>query len=50
MPKLQVLMVSTRPGRVGLPVAEWFIESARQHGGFEIEVVDLAEVPSGVHG
>src|ERR1039458_1334934 len=44
MPKLQIFIASTRPGRVGLPVANWFVERARQHGGFEIEVVDLAEV------
>lgn len=44
MPKLQIFIASTRPGRVGLPVAKWFVEQARQHGGFEIEVVDLAEV------
>lgn len=44
MPKLQVLIVSTRPGRVGLPVSQWFVERARQHGLFEIDVVDLAEV------
>jgi NAD(P)H-dependent FMN reductase len=44
MPKLQIFIASTRPGRVGLPVAKWFVERARQHGGFEIEVVDLAEV------
>jgi NAD(P)H-dependent FMN reductase len=44
MPKLQVLIASTRPGRVGPAVAEWFVTRAREVGGFEIEVVDLAEV------
>jgi NAD(P)H-dependent FMN reductase len=44
MPKLQIFIASTRPGRVGLPVTKWFAERARQHGGFEIEVVDLAEI------
>jgi NAD(P)H-dependent FMN reductase len=43
-PVLQVVIASTRPGRVGLPVAQWFTEAARAHGGFEVEVVDLAEV------
>lgn len=43
-PLLQVVIGSTRPGRVGLPVAEWFVGAAREHGGFEIEVIDLAEV------
>jgi NAD(P)H-dependent FMN reductase len=44
MPKLQIFIVSTRPGRVGLPVSQWFVERARQQSLFEIEVVDLAEV------
>jgi NAD(P)H-dependent FMN reductase len=41
-PKLIVVIASTRPGRVGLPVADWFAARAQAHGGFEIEVVDLA--------
>jgi NAD(P)H-dependent FMN reductase len=44
MPTLQILIASTRPGRVGLPVAQWFEGRARAHGGFDIDVVDLAEV------
>jgi NAD(P)H-dependent FMN reductase len=40
---LQIVIASTRPGRVGLPVATWFAERARAHGGFTVEVVDLAE-------
>lgn len=44
MPKLQVFIASTRPGRVGPAVAEWFVERAREYGRFEIEVVDLAEI------
>lgn len=43
-PLLQVVIGSTRPGRMGLPVAEWFAGRARAHGGFEVEVIDLAEV------
>jgi NAD(P)H-dependent FMN reductase len=43
-PVLQVIVASTRPGRVGLPVASWFAERARAHGGFDVEVLDLAEV------
>jgi NAD(P)H-dependent FMN reductase len=41
MPKLDVVVASTRPGRVGLPIAEWFVERARPHGKFDIELVDL---------
>src|SRR5436305_8905301 len=44
MPRLAVVIGSTRPGRAGLPIAEWFADLARRHGGFEVEVVDLAEV------
>lgn len=43
-PLLQIVIGSTRPGRVGGPVADWFASQARHHAGFEIEVVDLAEV------
>lgn len=39
--KLNVITVSTRPGRVGPHVAEWAVEKARAHGGFEVEAVDL---------
>lgn len=44
MPKLLIVIASTRPGRVGLPVANWFLERAREHGGFELEVADLFEL------
>jgi NAD(P)H-dependent FMN reductase len=43
-PTLQIIIASTRPGRVGLPVAEWFRDLAVRHGGFTVEVVDLAEL------
>jgi NAD(P)H-dependent FMN reductase len=42
MPRLLIIIASTRPGRIGLPVAEWFMERAREHAGFELELVDLA--------
>ena len=42
MPKLLIVIASTRPGRIGLPVAEWFYGRAVEHGGFELELVDLA--------
>lgn len=43
-PLLQVVVASTRPGRVGLPVAEWFRDRAVAHGAFDVELVDLAKV------
>ena len=30
--RLAVIIVSTRPVRVGLPVGKWFFETARAHG------------------
>jgi NAD(P)H-dependent FMN reductase len=44
VPTLRILIASTRPGRVGLPVANWFVPVAREHGGFDVEVTDLAEL------
>ena len=44
MPTLQIIVASTRPGRVGLPVADWFSARAKAHGAFEIDFVDLAEL------
>jgi NAD(P)H-dependent FMN reductase len=44
MPRLNVIIASTRPGRVGAQVADWFLPIAREHGGFEVHVVDLAEL------
>jgi NAD(P)H-dependent FMN reductase len=44
MPKLLIVIASTRPGRVGLPVGEWFVERATEHGGFELELADLAQL------
>jgi NAD(P)H-dependent FMN reductase len=44
MAKLQIIVASTRPGRVGLPVADWFAARAKAHGAFEVDFVDLAEL------
>ena len=43
-PVLQIIIASTRPGRVGPSVASWIHERAIAHGGFDVELVDLAEV------
>ena len=42
--RLMVVIASTRPGRVGLPVGEWVVGRAKAHGGFEVDLVDLAEL------
>jgi NAD(P)H-dependent FMN reductase len=44
MPILTVIVGSIRPGRAGQPIAQWFIDRARSHGGFDIDVADLAEI------
>ncbi len=44
LPKLQIIFASTRDGRVGLPVAQWFRDRAKAHAAFEVELVDLREV------
>jgi NAD(P)H-dependent FMN reductase len=41
-PVLQIIIGSTRPGRVGSAVADWIIDRARAQGDFEVEVTDLA--------
>lgn len=41
-PVLQVIIGSTRPGRVGPAIARWFFDIAAAHEGFDVELVDLA--------
>jgi NAD(P)H-dependent FMN reductase len=40
--KLNVIIASTRPNRIGPFVADWFHRFAVEHGAFESELVDLA--------
>ncbi|GAA1633411.1 NAD(P)H-dependent oxidoreductase [Kribbella alba] len=45
MAVLKIILASTRPGRVGLPVAQWMESLAVAHGVFDtVELVDLAAV------
>ena len=44
MPTLLIVIASTRPGRVGLPVGRWFESQAKAHGAFEVQVADLLEL------
>lgn len=45
MSTFEIIVASTRPGRVGLPIAQWVEAEAKEHGGFdEVVLVDLAEV------
>lgn len=41
--KLHTIICSTRPGRVGPSVAHWFHEFAVRHGGFDAQLVDIAD-------
>jgi NAD(P)H-dependent FMN reductase len=41
-PVLRIIIGSTRPGRVGPAVGEWIVQRAQEHGGFEVQLTDLA--------
>src|ERR1700759_1139247 len=43
-PVLMIIVASTRPGRVGLPVAEWFEARALGHGVFDVALADLKAI------
>lgn len=44
MPKLGVIVASVRQGRMGEPVSKWFLDRAKTHGHFEIQLLDLKEI------
>ena len=41
--KLNIIIGSTRPGRVGPVIGQWLAEAAREHGQFDVELIDLAD-------
>jgi NAD(P)H-dependent FMN reductase len=43
-PRLEVVVASTRPGRIGRTIGDWFVGRAGEHGGFDVHVSDLAEL------
>jgi NAD(P)H-dependent FMN reductase len=43
-PTLLIVIASTRPGRIGMPVREWFRDRAEADGRFAVEVADLARI------
>lgn len=43
LPRLHVIIASTRPGRNGPAIARWFRKFAQNHGGFDAHLVDLAD-------
>lgn len=42
--RLMIVIASTRPGRAGQPIGEWFRAKAEADGEFEIDYADLAEI------
>jgi NAD(P)H-dependent FMN reductase len=44
MSRLMIIIASTRPGRAGLSIGQWFEQRAARHGVFELDVVDLAQL------
>jgi|SRR6185312_759274 len=44
MYSLKIIIASTRPGRKGISVANWFIELAKKDPNFNVEVLDLEKI------
>jgi len=42
--RLTAILASVRDGRAGEPIARWFVERAKQHGKFDVQVADLKEL------
>ena len=45
MPRIGIILGSTRPNRNGEQVARWVFDVASRHGGAEFELVDLRDYP-----
>jgi NAD(P)H-dependent FMN reductase len=43
-PRLQIIVGSTRPGRRGSTIGQWFHDLAVRHDRFDVELIELAEV------
>lgn len=44
-PRIQVILGSTRQGRAGERVAQWFVDLAQQRDDLDVELVDLRDWP-----
>lgn len=44
MAKIKVIVGSTRPGRVGRKIADWYVQDLELPAGSTVEIVDLADV------
>ena len=45
MKKLHIIVGSTRDGRAAEPVAQWVHRRAKEHGGFDVTLLDLRDWP-----
>ncbi|WP_072687477.1 NADPH-dependent FMN reductase [Rhodococcus marinonascens] len=43
--RVEIIIGSTRVGRIAPVVADWFVERARGYPGLDVGVIDLAETP-----
>jgi NAD(P)H-dependent FMN reductase len=50
MLNLEIIIGSTRPGRAADRVVPWISQVAREHGAFDIEVLDLRDWPLPIFG
>ena len=44
MTRIMIIVGSVRPGRIGLPIAEWVRGQVEQHTDWEADLADLAEI------
>ncbi|MDQ2720930.1 MAG: NAD(P)H-dependent oxidoreductase [Bacteroidota bacterium] len=44
MYNLKIIIASTRPGRKGISIGNWFNEIAKKDAAFNVEVLDLAKI------
>ena len=44
MYELKIIVASTRPGRKGIAVANWFFEEVKKYRDFDAEMLDLDEI------
>jgi NAD(P)H-dependent FMN reductase len=44
MPRIMIVVGSVRPGRIGLPIANWVMSELSQMEGLDLDFADLAEI------
>jgi len=43
--RLNIIVASTRPGRIGPTIADWFYGHSKDDGTFDVHAVDLEHFP-----